>query len=344
MSTITLSHQIILTARPTGTPDSSDFSLIERAIDPLKEGEVLLKTLYLSVDPYMRGRMREGPSYIAPFQINQPLIGGSVAEVIDSQSPLLKKNDIVYGFLDWADYSITNAENVRKIDTHLAPISTALGVLGMPGLTAYFGLFKIGQPKPGDTVVISGAAGAVGMTAGQIAKLKGCRVIGIAGGPEKTAFLIHELGFDAAIDYKKGRVKEDLEDLCQKGIDIYFDNVGGEISDLVLQKINKHARIVLCGQISTYNASQPEMGPRPELTLIVRSALMQGFIVHDYQDEYPAGISQLSRWLREGQLKYRETIIEGLENAPKAFIGLFTGQNIGKQLVKISTSSSHFIQ
>jgi NADPH-dependent curcumin reductase CurA len=328
-------QEIVLKARPKGMPALSDFELRKTPLADLKENEVLVKTTYLTVDPYMRGRMNDKPSYIPPFQVGQPLTGGAVGEVIESKNPKFQKGDIVYGFLSWSNYSIAEGATLRKLDTKLAPPSSALGVLGMPGMTAYFGLFEIGKPQKGETVVVSGSAGAVGTLVGQMAKLKGCRVVGIAGSQEKCDYLIKELGFDAAINYKVGHLKEALTKVCPKGVDVYFDNVGGDISDEVIKLINKHARVVLCGQISMYNLDKPDVGPRNWWLLLTRSSLAQGFIVSDYTDRFPEGISQLSEWLKSGKLKYRESIVNGLENAPKAFLGLFSGDNIGKQLVKL---------
>jgi NADPH-dependent curcumin reductase CurA len=301
------------------------------------DGQVLLRTRFLSVDPYMRGRMNDRKSYVPPFQINEVLNGGVVAEVIESKSSNFVKGDFVVGNLGWQDYSIAGEKEVRKINPEIAPVSTALGVLGMPGLTAYFGFLDIGKPKQDETVVISGAGGAVGTVVGQIAKIRGCRVVGIAGSEKKTKYLIDELGFDFAINYRTtSDLKKELNEVCPDGVDIYFDNVGGDISDAVLSLINNNARIVLCGQISLYNEKHIPMGPRIQPQLLTHSAVMKGFIVRNYADRFNEGISQLAVWLKEKKLKYAENIVEGLENAPKAFIGLFTGENLGKQLVKVS--------
>lgn len=335
MTTAKTNRQIILTSRPKGMPDLSHFALHTVALPAPKEGEVVVRSLYLTVDPYMRGRMKEGRSYIDPWEINQPPTGGVVGEVVESQSPSFKVGDIVLGFLPWADYSAAPAGELHKLDPKQAPISTALGVLGMPGMTAYFGLSDIGQPKAGETVVVSAAAGAVGSAVGQIAKIKGCRVVGIAGGKEKVAYLTKELGFDAAIDYKQPNLADELRKACPKGVDVYFDNVGGEITDEVLRLINRHARIVICGQISMYNLEKPDIGPRNFWLLLVRSALAKGFIVDEYKARFPEGTKQMAEWLKQGKLKYKESVVQGLENTPKAFLGLFKGENIGKQLVKV---------
>jgi hypothetical protein len=280
--------------------------------------------------------MNDRRSYVPPFQLNEVLNGGIVGEIVESKSNNFVKGDFVVGRLGWQDYSIADEKEVRKINSEIAPVSTALGVLGMPGLTAYFGLLDIGKPKEGETVVVSGAAGAVGMIVGQVAKIHGCRVVGIAGSDKKTKYLIDELGFDSAINYKTvPHLRKALKEVCPNGIDIYFDNVGGDISDTVISLINNHARIPLCGQISLYNEERISMGPRLQPRLLTFSALMQGFIVHNYENRFEEGIQQLAKWLTEKKLKYAESVIEGLENAPEAFIGLFAGENLGKQLVKV---------
>lgn len=330
-----INRQIILVSRPRGLPDPSIFSMQEAPIPKPTDGEVLLRSLYVTVDPYMRRRMDESPSYIEPYKLDEPLQGGVVARVIESKNPALKENDVVLGFLPWCDYNVAKPQDLEKLDPALAPISTALGVLGMPGMTAYFGLLDIGKPKAGETVVVSGAAGAVGMLVGQIAKIKGCRVVGIAGTEEKVNYLKNELKFDEALNYKYKGFKEDLKKAVPNGVDVYFDNVGGEISDAVLELINLHARIVVCGQISLYNLDKREMGPRPEWLLLTRRALMQGFIVYDYETQFPQGVQQMAQWMKEGKIKYRETVVNGLENAPRALLGLFKGDNIGKQIVKV---------
>ncbi|WP_209123559.1 NADP-dependent oxidoreductase [Alkalihalobacillus sp. BA299] len=329
-------RQFLLAERPVGLPDDSTYNFIETDLPKLKENEVLVQGEYLSVDPYMRRRMSEGQSYIEPFKLNEPLKGGTVGTVIESKHPSFQQGDTVTGLLDWADYTAVPGEQLRKIDRDQASITTALHVNGMPGLTAYFGLLDIGQPKEGETVVVSGAAGAVGMVVGQIAKIKGCRVVGIAGSEEKNAYLINELGFDAAINYKTtNNIGQELKEACPNGIDIYFDNVGGEISDAVFSLLNFHARVALCGQIAHYNDTKVEMGPRFLTTFLKRSLLLKGFIVTNYSDRHEEGTQQLAKWLSEGKIKYKENIVEGLENAPDAFLGLFRGDNLGKQLVKI---------
>ena len=330
-------RQITLAARPVGYPEESDFELVEKPVPVPGEGEILVRALYLSVDPYMRGRMNNVKSYVPPIQIGEVMGGGVVGEVLKSNNPNFQEGDIVEGLLGWQEYAISNGQGLRKIDPEIAPLSTALGVLGMPGLTAYFGLIDICDPKPGETVVVSGAAGAVGSLVGQIAKIKGCRVVGIAGTDEKVDYLVNELGFDAAFNYKTtDDYFQKLQELCPAGIDVYFDNVGGEITDAVFRLINTKARISICGQISQYNLEQPEMGPRLLWTLIVKQARVEGFLVFQFADKYAEGIHQMARWLKEGKLKYTEEIAEGIENAPQAFIGMLKGQNTGKQLVKLS--------
>lgn len=331
-----INRQIVLVKRPTGIPDESCFKLVTSEMPQPVNGQVLLRTRFLSVDPYMRGRMNDRESYVAPFRLNEVMSGGVVGEVIESNSNDYAKGDFVVGNLGWQDYSIAADREVRKINPDIAPVSTALGVLGMPGLTAYFGLLDIGQPKRDETVVVSGAAGAVGTVVGQIAKIHGCRVVGIAGSGRKTRYLTDELGFDAAINYRDGpNLGGALKEVCPEGVDVYFDNVGGDISDAVLSLINNNSRIPLCGQISLYNETQIPTGPRIQPQLLTHSALMKGFIVRNYTDRFDEGIHQLAVWVQEKKLKYAENVVDGLENAPKAFIGLFAGENLGKQLVKV---------
>ncbi len=332
-----MNRQILLVKRPIGIPDESCFKLVTSAMIQPMNGQVLLRTRFLSVDPYMRGRMNDRKSYVPAFQLNEVLNGGVVGEVIESKSNNFVKGDFVVGNLGWQDYSIAGEKEMRKINLEIAPVSTALGLLGMPGLTAYFGLLDIGKPKQDETVVVSGAAGAVGTIVGQIARIHGCRVVGIAGSDKKIRYLIDELGFDAAINYRTvPNLRKALKEACPYGVDIYFDNVGGDISDAVISLINNNARIPLCGQISLYNETKIPTGPRIQPQLLTHSALMKGFLVHNYSDRFEEGIRQLAGWMKEKKLKYVETIVEGLENAPKAFIGLFAGENLGKQIVKVS--------
>lgn len=332
-----INKRIILASRPQAMPTEETFQTVEAAIPQPGEGEALVRTLYISVDPYMRGRMNDRKSYAPPYQVGEAIMGGVVSQVVESRSEALRTGDIVVGYMGWELYSLVTPDQVSKVDASLAPISTALGVLGMTGLTAYFGLLDIGQPKAGETVVISGAAGAVGMIVGQIAKIKGARVVGIAGSADKVNYLVQELGFDAAINYRTSPdICAELANACPNGVDVYFDNVGGPISDAVLGLINKGARIPVCGQISMYNLGQPDIGPRAQVPLVINSALMKGFIVGDYAPHFSQGIAELAKWLKAGKLKYAESIVEGFENTPQAFLGLFKGDNLGKQLVKVA--------
>ena len=324
--------EIRLASRPSGMPTLDNFNIVDTVIPP--SGDVLVRTLYISVDPYLRGRMREGRSYIAPFAIGQVIESGVVGEVVESGSTEFKPGDIVTGMLGWRLYNRVPEGSLRKVSAGV-PISTALGVLGVPGLTAYFGLLDIGQPKEGETVVVSGAAGAVGTTVCQIAKIKGCRVVAVAGSDEKNNYLKDELRVDAAINYKQADIQGALKEACPNGSDVYFDNVGGEVSDAVLPLLNQGARVIVCGQISLYNLDRPDVGPRPQPYLLISSALMKGFIITNYAQRFSEGVNQLSRWLSEGKLKYAENVVEGFENTPRAFIGLFKGENLGKQIVKV---------
>jgi NADPH-dependent curcumin reductase CurA len=317
-------------------PKPSDFRLEEAPVPRPGAGEVLVRSLYLSVDPYMRGRIDGTASYARGVQIGEVMVGDVVGRVIESRDPRYESGDIVAGPLGWKEYGVTAAKNLRKLDPQAAPVTTALYVLGMPGLTAYFGLLDICHPQPGETVVVSAAAGAVGAIAGQIAKIKRCRVVGIAGSDEKVQYVTGELGFDAAFNYKTSPDYEaSLKAACPSGIDVYFDNVGGAITDAVMKLINSRARVAVCGQISQYNLTEIEMGPRWLRQLVIRQAKVEGFLVSQYADRFDEARRQLGTWLREGKLKYREQIAEGLENAVSAFIGLLLGENIGKQLVKI---------
>lgn len=330
-------RQIILAERPQGMPNRNTFQFVEKEIEELKEGQMLVKTLFVSVDPYMRGRMEDQESYVAPFSLNEVIEGGAIGEVIESKSAAFKQGDVVSGMFGWQEYYISTETDVRKIDPSIAPISTHLGILGMTGLTAYFGLLDIGKPKKGETVVISGAAGAVGSVVGQIAKIKGAHVTGLAGSDDKVAFLTDELGFDEGINYRtSNNIENAIKKACPNGVDVYFDNVGGEIADAVFAHLNRFARIPVCGAISSYNLEEVDMGPRIQTTLIKKSALMQGFTVGNYADRFTEGATQLAQWLQEGKLQYRETIQEGFENIPDAFVDLFKGNNIGKLLVKIA--------
>lgn len=331
-----LPKQILLKTRPTGMPTDENFEIKETEVRQPGQGEVLVRTVYISVDPYLRGRMNDVKSYIPPFQLNEVISSGAIGQVEESHSDLFKKGDLVLGSLGWEEYSVVKDTAVRKIDANLAPASAYLSVLGMTGLTAYFGLIDIGKPKTGETVVVSGAAGAVGSIVGQIAKLKGCRVVGIAGSPDKVKYLVEELGFDAAINYKTQDVAEALKEACPNGIDVYFENVGGKVTDAVYPLLNNFARIPVCGAISAYNNEAEDIGPRVQSYLIKTSSLMQGFTVGNYSSRFGEGIQALAGWLKEGKLKYEETITEGFDHTIDAFLDLFKGANLGKALVKVS--------
>lgn len=330
------SRQIVLASRPKGLPGYENFRFENKVLPDIEEDEVLLKASFISVDPYMRGRMNDVKSYASSFQVDQPIAGGVIAEVIDSKSKSFAKSDFVLGNLPWATYSIEKGENLRKIDTSVAPASYYLGILGMPGLTAYFGIMDIGKPKTGETVLISGAAGAVGLVAGQIAKLQGAYVVGIAGSDEKCNLIKEQFSFDDAINYNTSRIlKKSIAAACPNGVDIYFDNVGGKITDAAILNLNFHSRIVLCGQISLYNNTEIPVGPAILPRLLTRSVMLQGFIVSNYSNRFNEGLENLAKWLGEGKLKYTETIISGFDNLPEAFLGLFSGINKGKMIVKI---------
>jgi hypothetical protein len=337
---MTTNRQWLLKRRPAAMPSEDDFELVETTIPVPGDGEFVMRASVLSVDPYMRGRMRDVKSYVPPVQIGDVMTGASVGAVIASKHPEFKEGDIVEGRFGWQDYALSDGKSAgaRKVDPSLAPISTSLGVLGMPGMTAYFGLLEVGQPKEGETVLVSAASGAVGGLVGQIAKIKGCRTVGIAGGPEKCAYLTDELGYDATIDHRQAKdmkaMAAAIGEAAPKGIDVYFDNVGGMTLDAVLTRINIHARIAICGMISEYNQTEQELAPRPTRALLVQRARMQGLIVFDWADRYPEGLVQMATWIKEGKIKYREDVIEGIENMPTAMLRLFTGQNFGKQLVR----------
>ncbi|RUS49217.1 NADP-dependent oxidoreductase [Cohnella sp. AR92] len=333
-----INRKILLRTRPHDWPTDETFEFREEPIPQPGEGQVLVRSIYLSVDPYMRGRMSAAKSYTEPYRVGEVIEGGVVGEVVESRSDKFKPGDKVLGMLGWQLYGVAEADKLRKLDEQAAPISANLGVIGMTGLTAYFGLMDIGKPKAGETVVVSGAAGAVGSIVGQIAKIQGARVVGIAGSDEKTAWLTEELGFDAAINYKTTpNLQEALEKACPQGVDVYFDNVGGEISDAVTSQLNDYARIALCGAISAYNdtTGSKDVGPRVFVKLIKTRSLMKGFVLAEYMDRLPEGAAKLGQWLAEGKLKHEETIIEGFDRVPEAFLELFKGSNIGKMLVKV---------
>ncbi len=340
-TTATVNHQVRLAARPVGTPTRANWQFTTESLAEPDEGGVLVKVLMLSLDPAMRGWMNEGKSYIPPVGIGEVMRAGGVGRVIASRNPNFKVGDHVSGSLGVQEYCLVPGDQVRRsgltvIDTRLGSLTQWLNVLGMPGMTGYFGLMDVGQPKAGETVVISGAAGAVGQTVGQIAKLKGCRVVGIAGGPAKCEWVVKELGFDACIDYKQGDVRAGLKEHCPDGVDIYFDNVGGEILDTVLTRINRKARIIICGAISQYNNTTPVQGPKNYLSLLVNRARMEGIVVFDYADRYHLAVAEMAGYLKDGRMQSREDVVEGLETFPEALLKLFSGENFGKLVLKVA--------
>jgi NADPH-dependent curcumin reductase CurA len=334
-----LNHQIRLAARPIGLPKRSDWQFTEKPVpEPRRDGEVLAKVLYLSLDPAMRGWMNEGKSYIAPVGIGEVMRAGGVGRVVASKHSGFAVGDYVSGLVGVQEYAALDGAQLIKIDPKVAPLPTFLNTLGMPGMTAYFGLLDVGQPKPGETVVVSGAAGAVGATVGQIAKIKGCRAVGIAGGTAKCRYLVDELGFDAAVDYKAGDTRKNLRTHCPNGVDVYFDNVGGDILDLVLAVLRRHARVVICGAISQYNSTTQVKGPSNYLSLLVNRARMEGMVVFDYVDRFPQAARDIAAWIAAGKLKSREHIVEGLETFPETLLKLFSGENFGKLILKVEKS------
>ena len=328
--------QFVLASRPYGMPSAANFRIEKINLEELKDNEVLLKSWYISVDPYMRGRMNDTKSYVEAFQVNQPINGSIVAKVIESKSNKIQTGDVVVGALPWSVFSVENADELRKIDGSKIPPYFYLGCLGMPGLTAYIGITDICKPVKGETVVVSGAAGAVGIVAGQIAKIKGARVIGIAGSDEKCNLLKERFGFDDAINYKTTKsIRKELGKICVQGVDAYFDNVGGEITEGVVANLNFRARIALCGQISQYNNTKLPAGNLIMAWILTKSVTLQGFIVRSFPERFDEALTNLSQWLNEGKLKYTETIIHGFDKLPDAFLGLFSGKNQGKMLVEI---------
>jgi len=333
-----INHQFRLAARPAGLPQRANWSATEEAVREPGQNELLVKILYISLDPAMRGWMNEGKSYIAPVGIGEVMRAGAVGRVIASKNSSFGIGDHVVGALGMQEYAFSDGIGITKVDPRLAPLPTYLGTLGMPGMTAYFGLLDVGQAKSGEMVVVSGAAGAVGMVVGQIGKIKGCRVVGIAGGPEKCRYIVDELGFDAAIDYKSEDVKKALKQHCPKGVDVYFDNVGGEILDAVLTQLARGARIPICGAISQYNNTTPIIGPSNYLSLLVNRARMEGFVVFDYAPRFAEAAREMAGWMAAGKLKTREDIVEGLSTFPETFLKLFRGENFGKLLIKVADS------
>jgi leukotriene B4 12-hydroxydehydrogenase/15-oxo-prostaglandin 13-reductase len=330
-----INRRVVLASRPTGWVSEANFRLEEAPLAPLKDGEVLVKNLWLSLDPYMRGRMNDAKSYAAKQELGEVMIGGTAGEVVESKNPKFKAGDKVAGMLGWQQYGLSDGKGLNKVDASRVPLSAYLGVLGMPGVTAWVGLLDICQPKSGETVVVSAASGAVGGVVGQIAKLKGCRAVGIAGGKTKCDYVTGELGFDACVDYKAGRLNEDLKAAVPDGVDCYFENVGGEILDAVLRRMNPFSRIAVCGLISQYNATEP-YGVKTFQSILTNRIKVQGFIVSDRMELWARALPELAGWIAGGQIKYRETVAQGLENAPRAFIGLLKGENLGKQLVKLA--------
>ena len=331
-----LNHRFTLAARPVGMPKRSDWNYAAEPIPELADGQLLIKILYVSLDPAMRGWMNEGKSYVPPVGIGEVMRAGGLGRVVQSKNPAFAVGDHVYGMLGVQQFAVNAGKGLTKVDPKLAPLPVYLGTLGMPGMTAYFGLLDIGKPREGDTVVVSGAAGAVGMVVGQIAKIKGCRVVGIAGGQEKCQYVVRDLGFDAAIDYKAEDVRKSLHTHCPDGINVYFDNVGGDILEAALANLARGARIVICGAISQYCSTGPVKGPSNYLSLLVNRASMTGMVVFDYADRYAVAGREMAGWMAAGKLKTREHIVEGLETFPDTLLQLFKGENTGKLVLKIA--------
>jgi NADPH-dependent curcumin reductase CurA len=332
----TVSREIRLKNRPEGLPQETDFELAEVTLPEPAEGEILVQNIYMSVDPYMRGRMYDRKSYIPPFQLGMPLDGGCIGRVIESKNDRFRVGNYVLGMLGWREYFISDGQGLIEVDPAIAPIQSYLGTVGMPGLTAYAGLLHIGRPTEGETVFVSAASGAVGSVVCQIAKLKGCYVVGSAGSDEKVSWLLNETGVDAAFNYKKvDDVIAEVGKQCPKGIDVYFENVGGVHLEAALEHMNTHGRMVMCGMISMYNATEPVPGPANLGYVISKQIIMQGFIVTDHFDKMPQFTADMGQWTAEGRVKWKETIVDGIEKAPKAFIGLFKGENFGKMIVRI---------
>ena len=333
---IAANRQFRLAARPVGLPKRTDWNLTEEPVPEPGDGEFLVKILYISLDPAMRGWMNEGRSYIAPVGIGEVMRAGAVGQVVASKHSGFAAGDHVYGGFGVQEYALSKADGVTKLDPGLAALPAYLGALGMPGMTAYFGLLEIGKPKAGQTVVVSGAAGAVGMVVGQIARIVGCRVVGIAGGAEKCRYLVAELGFDAAIDYKTHDARKALREHCPNGIDVFFDNVGGDILDAALANLARYARIVLCGAVSQYNNTTAIKGPSNYLSLLINRASMTGMVVFDYADRYPEAFKAIAGWLAAGELKSREDIAAGFANFPETLLKLFAGENLGKLVLQVA--------
>jgi NADPH-dependent curcumin reductase len=332
-------RRIVLAARPKGEPADTDFRMESVDIPAPAEGQLLLRNLFISLDPYMRGRMNAGPSYAACVEIGQVMEGGAVSEVVESRAEGFHPGDVVLSYTGWQEYAVADPRGLRRLDPNLAPVSTALGVLGMPGMTAYTGLLNIGKPQPGETVVVAAAAGAVGAIVGQIAKLKGCHVVGIAGGEAKCKYVREELGFDACLDHRAPTLGKDLAAACPKGIDVYFENVGGAVFEAVFPLLNNFSRVPVCGLISQYSATRLPEGPNrvPLLmgAILTKRITFRGFIVTDYQSQHEEFQREMAAWVKQGAVKYREDIVDGLDNAVAAFQGLLKGKNFGKLLVRL---------
>ncbi|MDQ3434480.1 MAG: NADP-dependent oxidoreductase [Actinomycetota bacterium] len=333
-------REIRLASRPDGAPVPENFELAEVELPEVGEGEALVRNSYLSVDPYMRGRMRDVKSYIPPFQVGDVLQGGAVGQVVASRSDAIEEGSWVLSLQGWRERYLSNGDGLLTVDPSLAPVSTALGVLGMPGLTAYVGLTEFGRPREGETVFVSAAAGAVGSVVGQLARIRGARTVGSAGSQEKVDFLTQELGFDAAFNYKAEDLSNALREHCPQGIDVYFDNVGGDHLEAALGRMNGFGRIPLCGMVSLYNLEEPPPGPRNMAAMVVSRVTMRGFIVTDHYDLYPRFVEEVSGYVDSGEMKYRETVVDGIERMPEAFIGLLEGENIGKMLVRVDPDAS----
>ena len=333
-----VNREIHLKSRPSGMPAAANFELVETPLPKPAAGQFLVRNVWMSVDPYMRGRMMDRKSYVPPFELGKPLDGGSVGQVVESKNDGFKPGDYVCGFASggWREYWVSDGAMMQKVDPKLAPLGSYLGVLGMPGLTAYTSLLRIGEPKSGETVFVSAAAGAVGSVVCQIAKLKGCRVVGSAGSKDKIRWLVEQAGVDAAIDYKTcGDLLAAVAKACPQGIDIYYENVGGEHLEVALELMNSHGRMVMCGMISMYNSVEPPPGPRNLMYVVGKSLKMQGFIVTDFLDMVPQFFADMGSWVAAGKIKWQETVLEGIERAPDAFLGLFRGDNTGKMLVRL---------
>lgn len=325
--------QVRLAARPSGFPDASSFKIEEAPVPEPKEGEVLVRNHFLSLDPYMRGRMNEARSYAPPVALGDVMVGGTAGEVVASKNPSFVAGDKVVGAFGWQEYGLSDGRGLTKVDGKL-PLSAYLGVVGMPGVTAYIGLYDLGEPKQGETVVVSAAAGAVGSVVGQLAKLRGCRAVGIAGGKQKCDYVTHELGFDACVDYRSPSFADDLRAATPDGVDVSFENVGGPVMDAVLARLNVFGRVPLCGLVSQYNATEPYT-LKNVAALLWKRVKLQGFIVSDHMDRWPRALADLSIWVAEGKVRYRETVATGITNAPEAFFGMLRGENLGKQIVKL---------